>query len=401
MKAVHFGAGSIGRGFVGRLLHESGYEVVFADVVADLVDALDAADSYRVTETGESGRTDVVTDFRAVNSRTDEARLIGEIATADIVTTAVGSRALPAVAPVIARGIERRIETGEDAIEGTRLAVLACENAIDATDLLEAEVRAALTEVDADRLDAVAAFANTAIDRIVPAQAPDAGLDVVLEPFSEWVVDRTPFAGSPPPITGVHWVDDLAPFIERKLFTVNTAHATAAYHGFVRGVGSITAAMTDPAIRPEVEAAIAETRSLLVARFGLDDAALAAYGEAILGRLSNPELHDTVERVGRGPLRKLSRTERLIGPAARLAERGLGNDALLRAVGAALRFDVPEDAESVELQRILRSEEPAGAVTTVTGIEPAHPLFAGLLPIFRDRAPFMFTEVRRSAAGSP
>jgi mannitol-1-phosphate 5-dehydrogenase len=382
MKAVHFGAGNIGRGFVGELLHESGYEVVFADVADALIDALAAADSYRVTEIGEGGRTTVVTDFRAINSRTDEARLIGEIATADIVTTAVGPRILPFVAPVIARGIERRIELGQDVIDGGKLAVFACENAIGATDLLEAEVRAALTEVDADRLDALAAFANTAIDRIVPAQAPDAGLDVMLEPFHEWVIDRTPFDGNPPEIVGVHWVDDLAPFIERKLFTVNTGHATAAYHGFARGIHSITDAIADPVIRAEVEAAIGETRSLLVAKFGLDEAEQAAYGRKIIGRLSNPELPDTVERVGRGPLRKLSRNERFIGPAAQLAERGLPRDALLRSIADALRFDVPDDAESVELQRILRDEEPDGAVTVVTGIEPVHPLFAQLLAVF-------------------
>jgi mannitol-1-phosphate 5-dehydrogenase len=302
-----------------------------------------------------------------------------------VVTTAVGPRILPFVAPVIARGIERRIETGQDAIDGGRIAVFACENAINATSLLEAGVRAALTEVDADRLDAVAAFANTAIDRIVPAQAPDAGLDVVLEPFHEWVIDRTPFHGEPPEIVGVHWVDDLAPFIERKLFTVNTGHATAAYHGFAQGVHSITEAITEPGIRAEVEAAISETRALLVAKFGLDDAEQAAYGQKILGRLSNPELPDTVERVGRGPLRKLSRDERFIGPAAQLAERGLPRDALLRAVADALRFDVPDDAESVELQRILREEEPDGAVTVVTGIEPNHPLFSELLEVFRAR----------------
>ncbi|RIX28697.1 mannitol-1-phosphate 5-dehydrogenase [Amnibacterium setariae] len=383
MKAVHFGAGNIGRGFVGELLHESGYEVVFADVSDALIDALDAADSYTVTEIGEGGRTSVVTDFRAINSRTDEARLVDEIATADVVTTAVGPRVLPFIAPVIARGIERRIEIGEDAIEGRRIAVFACENAINATDLLEAEVRAALPEADADRLDAVAAFANTAIDRIVPAQAPDAGLDVVLEPFHEWVIDRTPFGGEPPEIVGVHWVDDLAPFIERKLFTVNTGHATAAYHGFARGIRSITDAITDPAIRSEVEAAIGETRSLLVAKFGLDEAEQAAYGRKILDRLSNPELPDTVERVGRGPLRKLSRAERFIGPASQLAERGLPHEALLRGVAVALRFDVPEDPESVELQRILREEEPDGAVTVVTGVEPGHPLFAELLELFQ------------------
>ena len=112
----------------------------------------------------------------------------------------------------------------------------------------------------------------------------------------------------------------------------------------------------------------------------------AAYGEKILGRLSNPELPDTVERVGRGPLRKLSRAERFIGPASQLAERGLPHAALVRAVEAALAFDVPEDAESAELQAILRREEPDGAVTVITGIEPAHPLFGDLLPLFRARS---------------
>jgi mannitol-1-phosphate 5-dehydrogenase len=386
VKAVHFGAGNIGRGFVGQLLHESGYEVVFADVADTLIDALAAADSYTVHEIGSGGRSHVVTDFRAINSRTDEGALVEEIATADVVTTAVGPRVLPFVAPVIARGIQRRIESGEDVIDGDRLAVFACENAINATDGLEALIRTALPEALADALDATAAFANTAIDRIVPAQDPAAGLDVTLEPFFEWVIERTPFGAAPPPITGVHWVDDLAPFIERKLFTVNTAHATAAYHGFHRGIHSITDAMTDPVIRGEVEAAIAETRSLLVAKFDLDEGEQRAYGEKILGRLSNPELPDTVERVGRGPLRKLSRAERFIGPASQLAERGMGRDALLRAIEAALAFDFPEDAESVELQAILKREEPLGAVTVITGIEPAHPLFRDLLPLFQARA---------------
>ncbi|MBZ6373149.1 MAG: mannitol-1-phosphate 5-dehydrogenase, partial [Microbacterium hominis] len=53
MKAVHFGAGNIGRGFVGLLLHDGGYELVFSDVAASLVDAINATYSYTVHEVGE------------------------------------------------------------------------------------------------------------------------------------------------------------------------------------------------------------------------------------------------------------------------------------------------------------------------------------------------------------
>ncbi|MDF2554537.1 MAG: mannitol-phosphate 5-dehydrogenase, partial [Microbacterium sp.] len=89
MKAVHFGAGNIGRGFVGLLLHEGGYEVVFSDVSAGLVDAINAVDAYTVHEVGDGGVDVEVTGFRAINSAVDPQAVIDEIATADVVTTAV------------------------------------------------------------------------------------------------------------------------------------------------------------------------------------------------------------------------------------------------------------------------------------------------------------------------
>ena len=165
-----------------------------------------------------------------------------------------------------------------------------------------------------------ALFANCAIDRIVPEQ--DGGLDVTIESFFEWVVDRTPFRGAEPEISGVTWVDDLTPFIERKLFTVNTAHAAAAYHGHDRGWVSIREALATPELQAEVRAVLDETKTLLVAKHGFSADEQQAYIEKTLKRISNPDLPDTCERVGRGPLRKLSRHERFVGPAAELVERG-------------------------------------------------------------------------------
>ena len=373
-KAVHFGAGNIGRGFVAQFLHASGYEVVFADVNDELIGLLQSQSSYEVHEVGEDSRTTVVDGYRAVNSRSDEEALVAEIATADVVTTAVGARILPFVAPVIARGLAQR-----DAALPP-LTVIACENAINATDSLAEAVR------QADPADN-AVFANCAIDRIVPEQ-PAGSLDVTIESFSEWVVESGPFGEHRPEIQGVTWVPDLEPFIERKLFTVNTAHAAAAYHGYARVLGSLRESLADEAVHAEVRAALAETKALLVAKHELDPDEQQSYIEKNLVRISNPHLPDTTERVGRNPLRKLSRHERFVGPAAQLAERGLPSDALVRAVRAALDFDVADDAESVELQALLRSGLPADELTvTLTGVEAGHPLSAALVEAVSSKLP--------------
>lgn len=106
--AVHFGAGNIGRGFVGLLLHEAGYDLVFSDVASDLVDAINAAPEYTVHEAGPGGRDHVVTGFRAVDSRRDPEAAADAVASAAVVTTAVGPTVLRFVAPVIVAGLERR-----------------------------------------------------------------------------------------------------------------------------------------------------------------------------------------------------------------------------------------------------------------------------------------------------
>ncbi|MBN9225260.1 MAG: mannitol-1-phosphate 5-dehydrogenase [Microbacterium sp. SCN 70-27] len=378
MKAVHFGAGNIGRGFVGLLLHEGGYDLVFSDVSAPLVDAINAASEYTVHEVGEGGTDKVVTGFRAINSQVDPQAVADEVATADVVTTAVGPTILRFVAPHIVAGLALRDPSAPP------LQIMACENAIGATDTLRDQMREQAGDAW-DALSARAVFANTAVDRIVPAQPAGAGVDVTVEPFFEWAIERAPFGATPPHIPGAHFVDDLAPYIERKLFTVNTGHATTAYFGAQAGIEKISDALADPEIAAKVAATLEETSALLEAVHGLDAADLAEYRATILRRFANPALPDTVGRVGRQPLRKLSRHERFVGPAAAAAERGLSTSALIAAMGAALEFDEPSDEQSVELQRRLRAEDAATFTASVTGLDPEHPLFAKVEEVVRAR----------------
>ena len=369
MKAVHFGAGNIGRGFVGLLLHEGGYELVFSDVAGPLVDAINAVTEYTVHEVGEGGRDRVVTGFRAINSATHPDEIVDEIATANVLTTAVGPTILKFVAPHIVAGLALRDPSAPP------LQIMACENAINATDLLRDEVTALAGEAW-DALASRAVFANTAVDRIVPAQPEGSGVDVTVEPFFEWAIESPAFGDDPPRIPSAHFVEDLEPYIERKLFTVNTGHATTAYFGAAAGLEKISDALADPAIAASVSAALEETSALLEAKHGLDPADLASYRSTILRRFQNPSLPDTVWRVGRQPLRKLSRHERFVGPAAEAAERGLSVAALVKAMGALLEFDDQEDEQAVDMQRLIRELDAPTFTATVTGLEPEHPLFS-------------------------
>jgi mannitol-1-phosphate 5-dehydrogenase len=307
--------------------------------------------------------------------------LINEIATAEIVTCSVGPNILKFIAPVIAKGIDLRSN------DAAPLHVIACENAIGATDTLAQHIKDPRNTAP-ERLEdhhLRARYANSAIDRIVPAQDPGAGLDVTLEKFFEWVVEKTPFEDvGIPSIEGINWVDNLAPFIERKLYTVNTGHATAAYHGYNRRKRTVYDALQDKNIMSEVRGALMETKNLIVSKHEFEDDDQAAYVEKILRRIGNPHLEDAVERVGRAPLRKLSRKERFVGPATELAELGQPINYLLEAIEMCFRFqNIEEDDESKELAKFMAEDSPEEIVSKVCGIQKTDKIHPSLVAIVK------------------
>jgi len=87
--AVHFGAGNIGRGFIGAALQDAGYHVVFADVNEGLLEKLKGG-QYSVHLVGTQEESKTYSQFSVINSREHHAELIEAIADADIVTTSVG-----------------------------------------------------------------------------------------------------------------------------------------------------------------------------------------------------------------------------------------------------------------------------------------------------------------------
>jgi mannitol-1-phosphate 5-dehydrogenase len=199
-------------------------------------------------------------------------------------------------------------------------------------------------------------------------------VDVLVEPFYEWIVDASQIKGVRPDISGVTYVEDPLPYIERKLLTVNTGHSAIAYLGYARGKATILAALEDPDVRDVASKALEETGLLLVREYGFDPEELREYRQKVLARFGNPRISDEVTRVARAPIRKLGRDERFVSPALRLFEMGHTPTHLAAVIKAVLGFDYSQDAEAVELQETIHAEGERAALAHYAAIAEDHPL---------------------------
>lgn len=362
--AVHFGAGNIGRGFIGKLLADADIAVTFADVNEPLVDQLSHQQEYKVKVVGSECKMETVSHVTAVNSASEA--LIERIIKTDLVTTAVGPTVLDIIAKTIAKGLSARFAAGNT----QPLNIIACENMVRGTTHLKQQVYQFLTTEEQQQADALVGFVDSAVDRIVPPlqAANDDPLEVTVESFSEWIVDEQQFKGEIPQIEGMEKTDNLMAFVERKLFTLNTGHCVTAYLGCLKGHRTIREAIEDPSIHAQVKQAMQESGEVLIRRYGFDRALHSAYIEKILSRFANPYLVDEVDRVGRQPLRKLSANDRLIKPLLGTIEYNLPNGMLLKGIAAALKYRNSSDPQAVELQQNIEKEGVRSTLARYTGL---------------------------------
>ncbi|WP_100487070.1 mannitol-1-phosphate 5-dehydrogenase [Sporolactobacillus pectinivorans] len=363
---IHFGAGNIGRGFIGGLFAESGYHVTFVDIADPIINALNEKSAYRVRTASEPQQIFEIHNVSGINNKEHPDEVVEAIKDATFITTAIGPKVLSFIAPLIAQGLSERLKISDE-----KVYVIACENQINATDLLKNDILEYLDQETVRKLTGRVYFLNSAVDRIVPLQHNEELLDVLVEDYHEWIVESsTPI----PEVKGMQTVSDLAPYIERKLFTVNTGHAVTAYLGYLAGKKKIHEVLHDPDIYQDVKGAIKETGAYLIKRYGFEPSVHEKYVEKILHRFQNPMLNDDVTRVGRSPLRKLGPQDRLIKPSVEAEKFGLSFNYLAKAIAACLRFDVKTDSEAVELQQKLRESGVTGVLLDVCGLEKDDPI---------------------------
>ena len=365
-KAVIFGAGNIGRGFIGQLFCESGYEVTFIDVDATLITALNRDGQYRLqTVFNEDVHEYLIGPVRALHA--DDAETVADaVADADIGATAVGAGALTHVTPNLAAGIARRIERG-----AAPLNIILCENLKGAAGIVREAVEKSLPSSLRSQLDRHAGFVDTVIGRMVPIPTPemrerDVSL-VRVEPYKELPVDRAGFAGPIPDIVAMEAHDNFAVFTARKLYIHNCGHAFLAYCGYLRGHVYGYEALDDPLIHEILQGGLDESMTGIVHHYAVEKQWLQEHAQDLLRRFANRALGDSIFRLGRDPLRKLKEGDRLSGAAALAVAAGIIPQHLACGIAAGLCFDHPDDASALRLQQQLRADGIERVLPDLTG----------------------------------
>ncbi len=353
MKAVMYGGGNIGRGFIGMLFSQSGYDVTFIDVADSVVEALNREKKYPVRYVSAQGKEDVVVGPVSAVHGKEREQVIEAIANADIMATAVGVRVLKLITPNLVEGIRRRIKT-----KGEPLNIIICENLIDADKMLAALIREQLTEEENQWFEKNIGLVEASIGRMVPVQTEEmkAGnpLRVCVERYGFLPVDKDAFKGEIPEIKNMvpHTPFDF--YIERKLYVHNMGHAVCAYLGNYIGKEYIYQAMDDSDVQYLVENAMLESGRAIAKQYGASLDGIVLHTQDLLIRFANQALKDTCARVGGDPARKLSARDRLIGASALCVKEGIYPAyILLGAAGAAYQY-LKENHEKQAIEQAAR-----------------------------------------------
>lgn len=368
-KIVVFGAGATGRGHVGLLAWEAGYQIVFVDKNRDLVDALRRSGRYTVTLYGGKPREIAVTPYRVYHHLQRQA-IAEELRDAVLALTAVFDQNLSDVAETIALAASVCRQAGRN----TPLNCVACENMMDSSSTLGRHVRELLGGKDLHWCRRHVGFPDCMISRVVPRPEPDP-LVIIAEDYNEWTARAEAFRGPKPVnLKALELVDNQSARLERKLFVHNGGHAVCGYVGFHRGHQYIHEAVADPVVAEHVLGALDELGEVVRRKHGFPAEAIETYKRDLCVRGAVPEMRDSILRVVRDPLRKLSCRERLVAPAKLAVEYGLPRNWIVKGIVAALKYDHPADPQSITLAQRLSQEGLRSVLEDVSAIGPNSPL---------------------------
>lgn len=379
MRAVHFGAGKIGRGFIADLLHNTGYEITFVDVNEKLNAEMNQYHNYYLYVIQEDYRRREIDKVSALSPITQPEEVSKAIVDADLVTTAVIADNFPKIANNLAAGLKARLDAGKE-----RVNVIPCENAFYCGVMLKEELlkTGLLTE---EELETIAAVPSTAVDRMVFAADRDGRDGIDVGNTFELVIEKNKLVDpDAEPIKDAEYTGNLDKYLERKLCVVNGGHTMSAYLARLMGYDIIQDYFKVPENTKLTRDMMLQAAAFIEKKHGFVHNEMVDYIDATIGRWSTPGVKDTIERIAKAPIRKLDPEDRMVKPAIECEKYGLANDLILKGIAAAFLYDVEGDEQAAEIKAYVEENGIEKAVTHYTGIGAGSRIYDEILKDYNE-----------------
>ena len=343
-KILLFGAGKIGRSFIGQLFSQGGYEVVFVDINRDLIVALNEKRSYPVIIKSDKGdETLIIKNVKGIHL-SDHDAIYNELTKVSYAATAVGNENLKEVIPILAEGIRRRLNKGNNA----PLDIIIAENLRNASAYFREHLEKYIT---AKTIHAHLGLIETSIGKMVPimtlAEMEKDITQVFAEPYNTLILDRKGFKNDLPDIRGLAPKENMGAWVDRKSFIHNLGHATAAYTGFLKYPDKVYLyeVLADNQIRSFTRDTMLQSGSILQEIYPgeFSDSDITEHIDDLLFRFRNRSLGDTIFRVGMDLYRKLGKEDRLAGAIHQALNLNLPYSFILNALVYGMHFKAKDE----------------------------------------------------------
>jgi mannitol-1-phosphate 5-dehydrogenase len=332
-KIVIFGAGKIGRSFIGQLFGCGGYKVIFIDIDPVMISMLNKSGKYRVVIKGETEEELMVPNIKAI-SALDRDEVIEAVSTAGILAVSVGKNAIEKAIPSIAAGLTLRYYRNPT----IPLDIILAENMRSAADF----VREKLTKYLPPEfpLNNYVGLIETSIGKMVPlipaAELEKDPLIVFAEPYNTLILDGKGFKSKIPNIKGLAPKQNIKAWVDRKAFIHNLGHAAATYYGYFLHPEAVYLyeVLEDSNVFSFTRKVMQQSSQALLAAypddFTMSD--LEAHIDDLIFRFRNKALQDTLFRVGQDLVRKLGADDRFIGSIHLAVQYKMPYDYILEAM---------------------------------------------------------------------
>jgi len=367
-RVVIWGAGRIGRGFIGDLFYNNNYAITLIDEAKPLVDALKENRSYRVVRAISADQIETIDigEYEALHTQEKDA-IQQAFNAASISALAVYPKDFEAVA----KRLQKHLITRKD-VNSSPMNILLCTNLMHAGPKFAEYLYAGLDTERKTALEKMTGIIETLVIRICPSPPAEAvkehPLIVWTNGYSVLPVDKSGFKGEIPNIPEMRLVEDMRAEEIRKIYTYNMCHAVLSYHGHLAGHELLVECLADEKIKKEALGALEEVSQALQNTYHFNKKEMNEWIDGVLSHTNNPTIGDTVIRSAADPLRKLRHDDRLIGPALLCQASGVVPNHLIKAAAAAFLYQENSDEASKQLQLNIKNNGIEKTVMDVCGL---------------------------------